>query len=200
MPLTTFEAVATYGRLYTGGKVQASADGAFLVCPCGAEVNIIDTLSGRAVLTVPSAADEFSTFALRKDGQQLVTAGRSRQLRSWALDMANARCECVRVWKANKMPVLDLAYDGSGGLVASASADASVMVFDVDNGSCTHVFRGHDGVVQLVTFHPTQTATQLLLVSAGVDNAIRVWDLHKRSCRAVLTASRNSPSARSTSI
>lgn len=45
------------------------------------------------------------------------------------------------------MPMIDLAYDPSGTLVASASADSSVMVFDVDKGFCTHVFRGHEGVV-----------------------------------------------------
>jgi U3 small nucleolar RNA-associated protein 13 len=193
--LTTFTEVARHGRLYTGGKVEASADFSFLVCPCGAEVNVIEVASGRAVLTVPSAADEFSAFALRPDGQQLVTAGRSRALRSWSLDVAALSCEAVRVWKGHKMPVLELTYDLSGGLVASASADASAMVFDVDKGACTHVFRGHDGPVHLVAFHPVQTDKQLLLITAGHDNSVRVWDLHTRACRASLSSHVGRPTA-----
>ena len=193
--VTTFAEVARFGRLYTGGKVQASPDNAFLVCLCGAEVNVIDVASGTVALTVPSAADEFSAYALRPDGRELVTAGHSRQFRSWDLDVTARTCDCARVWKGHKMPVLDLAYDGSGGLVASASADASAMVFDVDKGACTHVFRGHEGVLHLVAFHPVQSDDQILLLTAAADNAIRVWDLLSRSCRAVLTSHVGQPTA-----
>ncbi len=37
----------------------------------------------------------------------------------------------------------DLACDSSGGLLASAGADRSVRVWDVDGGFCTHAFTGH---------------------------------------------------------
>ncbi len=36
-----------------------------------------------------------------------------------------------------------MAVDTSGGLLASASADRSVRVWDTDGGFCTHVFTGH---------------------------------------------------------
>lgn len=36
-----------------------------------------------------------------------------------------------------------MACDASGGLLASAGADRSVRVWDVDGGFCTHSFAGH---------------------------------------------------------
>ena len=45
--------------------------------------------------------------------------------------------------QGHRAPVADLAVDGSGGLLASGSADRSVRVWDVDRGYCTHAFEGH---------------------------------------------------------
>jgi WD40 repeat protein len=47
-----------------------------------------------------------------------------------------------------------MALDASGRLLATASADRRVMVWDVELGFCTHAFRGHTGVVSCVLFHP----------------------------------------------
>ena len=45
--------------------------------------------------------------------------------------------------QGHRAPVADLAVDGSGGLLASGSADRTVRVWDVDRGYCTHAFEGH---------------------------------------------------------
>lgn len=42
----------------------------------------------------------------------------------------------------HRAPVLDIAVDASGGLLATAGADRAVRVFDVDGGFCTHAFTG----------------------------------------------------------
>ena len=62
----------------------------------------------------------------------------------------------VRTWRAHKLPVSDMAIDASGGFVATASADRSVKVWDLQGGFCTHSFTGHSGVVLRVIFHPKQ--------------------------------------------
>jgi WD40 repeat protein len=36
-----------------------------------------------------------------------------------------------------------MAVDGSGGLLATAGADKSAKVWDVEGGFCTHSFTGH---------------------------------------------------------
>jgi U3 small nucleolar RNA-associated protein 13 len=93
----------------------------------------------------------------------------------WDLTTGEAR----RTWRPHKAPVADVAIDASGGYVATASADRGVKVWDLDKGcALTHSFSGHGGVVLRVLFHPKQ----LLLVSAGADCEVRVWDLVDRSC------------------
>ena len=82
----------------------------------------------------------------------------------------------------HKAPISDIAVDASGGLVATASADKEVRVWDVAGGFATHAFKGHAGVVLKVLFHPRQ----LLLVSAGDDSLVNVWDLVDKRCTATL--------------
>ena len=45
--------------------------------------------------------------------------------------------------QGHRAPVADMCLDASGGLLASASADRSARVWDVDGGFCTHHFTGH---------------------------------------------------------
>ncbi len=72
----------------------------------------------------------------------------------------------------------------SGTLVATGSADRTVKVWDVNRGYCTHNFRGHRGTVSLVRFHPDRK--RLLLVSAGEDCSVRLWDLKTSALVAAL--------------
>ena len=123
--MTNFKETERFGRLYTGGKVEAHGGSeGFVVCICGSEVNVIGLATGKVLLTVPAAADEFSAFTLRPDGRQIITAGRSRQFRSWDLEFADSGaatelpsgCECARVWKGHKLPVADLTFESTGTL------------------------------------------------------------------------------------
>eukprot|EP00962_Isochrysis_galbana_P055697 scaffold27466_cov101-Isochrysis_galbana.AAC.1 len=160
---TTFSELERYGRLYTGGKVAATPDGALLACTCGEELSLVDVCTGKLVLSVRTEGDDLTAFALHPHRPELVTAGRSRLVRHWAYDQAGRTSQQLRSWKAHKLPAVDLAYDETGTLAASAGADGAVMVFDVPKGFCTHVFRGHAGVVLRVLFQPGQ----LRLASSG---------------------------------
>ena len=57
-----------------------------------------------------------------------------------------ARCFHIHVAlgiQGHRAPVAHMAVDGSGGLLATASADKSAKVWDVEGGFCTHSFTGH---------------------------------------------------------
>ena len=188
-----FDEHERHGRLYTGGKVAASHDGAIIVCMCGEELKLVDVVTGTVVGTVSSEGDEFTSFVMHPTKLELITASRTRQIRHTSLALAPGKCEIVRTWKAHKMPITTMAYDSSGQLLATGSTDQSVMVFNVAKGFCTHVFREHEGVVHRVVFHPD--ATKLQLFSSSHDNSIRVWDLRTKRCLARLASHVGVPAA-----
>lgn len=122
-------------------------------------------------------------FAVSPDGSRLLTFGRGLLCRLWAV----ASGECVRSWKAHRLPVQVAAFDASGTVVASGGSDRSVMVWDTDGGYATHNFRGgHEGLVTAVAFQPHPVSVQTL-VSGGDDGRVCVWDLTQTALVAVLS-------------
>jgi len=45
--------------------------------------------------------------------------------------------------QGHRGPVAQIAMDGSQTLMATASVDKSVKVWDIEGGYCTHSFTGH---------------------------------------------------------
>ena len=50
------------------------------------------------------------------------------------------------LFQAPKAPVVEMAVDASGGLLATGSANGSTRVWDTDGFFCTHAFSGHRSV------------------------------------------------------
>jgi U3 small nucleolar RNA-associated protein 13 len=105
----------------------------------------------------------------------------------------NTAGETFRTFKAHQMPVLCMAYDPTGTLVATGSADRTIRVWDMAGGFCTHSFRDHTDIVRTVTFHPDPQ--RLLLISTSDDNTVRVFDLRDSKCVAVFRTHVSLPTA-----
>ncbi|KAL7271142.1 U3 small nucleolar RNA-associated protein 13 [Rhizina undulata] len=118
-----------------------------------------------------------------------------------------------RSLKAHTSPIIVAETDPTGTLLATGGADGLVKVWDIKGGFVTHNFRGHSGVISALKFYAPDSTDSF--VSAGVadgkeknkknrkrkeessglgwrlasgadDTKIRVWDLVKSSCVAVL--------------
>lgn len=120
--------------------------------------------------------DMITCFCMHPNGKEIVVALRNFLLRHYRI----GEKEPVRSIRGHRMPVTCMAYDNSGTLVASGSADKTVRVWDIPRGHCTHSFREHSDVVQLVRFHPTK----LVLFSGSDDSTLRMYDLKTSSCVA----------------
>lgn len=68
----------------------------------------------------------------------------------------------------------------SGCVLYTASEDATVRVWNADNGHCVSVLRGHNGPVRSIQL----TVTNGLIYSGGDDGAVRVWSADGRQPRA----------------
>lgn len=84
--------------------------------------------------------------------------------------------------QGHRAPVLDMAVDSTGALLASAGADRAVRVWDVAGGYCTHAFTKHKGIVLRVVIHPRE----LLVIAATQDAEVLVWDLVSKTMRVSL--------------
>ena len=117
---------------------------------------------------------------LSKNDVFLVTASRSLALHFYQLpDMTLVRT----IAKAHEAPIALMEVDPTSSLLATGSADGSVKVWDMKGGFCTHVFRGHGGVVSALCWHvqarqPGTKQRTVQLITGCVDGKVRVWDLH----------------------
>lgn len=66
--------------------------------------------------------------------------------------------EVLRTLRPHTSPVVTIAVDRTGTLVATGGADGIVKVWDIRGGYTTHTFHGHGGVISALHFFETEAA------------------------------------------
>jgi len=64
------------------------------------------------------------------------------------------------------------------GRLVTGSTDNTVIVWDIEKGAILHIFKGHSGPINFVSFSPDGTK----IVSASQDQFVRVWNLDTNQC------------------
>src|SRR6266536_6585852 len=78
--------------------------------------------------------------------------------------------------------VRSVVFSHDSKLLASASFDKTVKIWDVSTGSCQQTLEGHSSFVTSVVFsHDSK-----LLASASDDNTVKIWDASTGSCQQTL--------------
>jgi WD40 repeat protein len=89
---------------------------------------------------------------------------------------------CRSVLEGHTSFVNAVAFSTDGQLLASASHDSTVRVWETATGTCYSVLEGHTEWVSAVVF----SADGQLLASASYDETVRVWETATGVCRSVL--------------
>jgi U3 small nucleolar RNA-associated protein 13 len=137
----------SHGPFFRGEKCEVSKDTSLLVCLESENITFVDWRSGTIIGKLLDETDDLceviTCFCLHPLRQEIVVSTKNCMLRHYdvALYLQSGERTSIssnRSFKGHQMPVLCMAYDPSGSLIATGSADRSVRVWDVHGGYCTH--------------------------------------------------------------
>ena len=75
-----------------------------------------------------------------------------------------------------------LAWSPDGSIIASASEDRSIMIWDAETGDLVHNLNDHSGCVTCISFNSSGS----VLASGSTDKTVRFWDIKSGKCVRVL--------------
>jgi WD40 repeat protein len=159
-------------------------DGKFLA-KCGMhEAACLDLATGREVLIgSPAVTRTTSCVAISSNNKTLAIGGRKHTVTLWDISTgvkqstwkSHAEVKPPHRWNGCGIPidglVYSVAFSPDGEILAMASYDCAVKLWNVKTGKRLDSLRGHDDFVWSVAFSP---ATKLI-ATGGEDNTVRIW-------------------------
>jgi U3 small nucleolar RNA-associated protein 13 len=172
VPRRSYALKNTLETFYRGGPIAIDPTHSLLACANGDEVTLVDAKTGGVKSRTDGDTEPITALCFSANGKKVFVASRSLAMRE--LDVASGRF-IGRKWKPHKMPVLAVSVDPSGQFLATASADRTIRVWDIERGYATHAFKGHGAMVTSVQFHETRGV--LKLYSGSDCGEVGFWDL-----------------------
>ena len=159
------------------------ASGASLITAALDEVAVWSAKTGRRERTLAEGAVRAQVTALCRspDGAHVAAGYFDGVVRVWSLQGGTAVA-----FSGHKKAVSSLAYDATGGLLASGGRDTDVVVWDVVAEEGAARLKGHKDEVTDLVFLPGRR-----ILSSSKDTHCKLWELGTQTCVQTLVGHRS---------
>ena len=150
-------------------------------------IKISDGTTARGKMTISPEIKGFLAMAFSPDGKYVLTSGQSPEIRWWELatvadDLTESGWRPTRKMEGHVGPVQAMRFSPDGRLLATASADHSVCLWDGATGHLIRTLVDCDDLLYAVAFSPDSQ----LLAAGSWDGFVRIWDVNSGQLRITL--------------
>jgi len=156
--------------------VDWKSDESFASCSTDKQIHVCQLGSDRPIKSFQGHTNEVNAIKWDPQGKFLASCSDDMTLKVWNMDREN----CVHDLQAHQKEIYTIKWSPTGPgtnnpntnlVLASASFDSTVRLWDVERGSCVHTLTRHKEPVYSVAFSPDGK----YLASGSFDKCVHIW-------------------------